>query len=122
MAHGDFPYGNFPPEAVVGYPISGLSLARRKHVALSSVMMATAPVMLEGEVQDAPVICTAGEYVCVVTGHGRSVEDARSACYDRVWKVDWPSNRMFRTDIGCRLEEGLPELQKHGYARGLRYA
>jgi len=65
--------------------------------------------------------CTAGHIPFTVTGVGDTVEAAREECYNRVWKIDWPSNRMFRTDIGCRLEGQLPKLQAHGYAKGMKY-
>ncbi len=121
LAHGDFPYSNYPAEEVVGFPITGLTAGRRRQVSLSSVMMASAPMMVEGKVKNTPTLCTAGEYVAVVTGHGSTVCEAQASAYDVAWKIDWPSNKMMRTDIGCRLEEGLPLLQAHGYAKGMRY-
>jgi hypothetical protein len=31
-------------------------------------------------------------------------------------KISFPNSPMYRTDIGARLEDQLPLLQKHGYA------
>jgi phosphoribosylamine---glycine ligase len=121
MAHGDFPYGNFPPEKTVGFPLTGLTEANEKSIWLSSVMESSAPVMLGGKVKMANTICTAGDYVLIATGLGETVEAAQEAVYKTAWGVNWPSNRMFRTDIGERLEEGLPALQKWGYAKGMKY-
>ena len=59
--------------------------------------------------------------MAVARGLGPTVEGAQEACYDLAWSIDWPSNRMFRTDIGCRLEDTLRELQRHGYAKGMKY-
>lgn len=122
MVHGDFPQSKWPFEQVAGFPISGLTAERRKNVWLTSVMKAVAPVMQGGEIVEKPMICTAGDYVAVTTGLGATVEAAREAVYETTWKVKWNSNRMFRTDIGCRLEKELPVLQSLGYCKGIRYA
>lgn len=122
MVHGDFPFSKFPLEEVEGFPISGLSAERRKNVWLTSVERKPALVMSKGEMVERATICTAGDYVCVTTGLGSTVEAAREAVYDTTWKVKWDSNVSFRTDIGCRLEKQLPLLQVHGYAERMRYA
>ena len=121
MAHGDYPYGNFTQEEVSGYPLTGVKPLTLDRLHLSSVMRAEAPVMVGSSVETRTTYCTAGEYVAVATGLGPSVEAAREACYDLAWSIEFPSNRMFRTDIGCRLEDGLKKLQRHGYAKGMRY-
>jgi hypothetical protein len=36
-------------------------------------------------------------------------------------QIKIPSNMMYRTDIGCRLEKQLPALHKLGYAEGMTY-
>ena len=122
MAHGDFPYGNFPPEKTVGFPIDGLTVKRRRSTWLTSVMESSAPVMSGGKVKTEETICTAGDYVLIATGLGGTVEEARESAYSTAWEINWPSNRMFRTDIGVRLEEQLPLLQKWGYAKGMEYS
>lgn len=121
MAHGDFPYGNFPLEDVAGFPIVGVKPRLLDRLRLTGVQWMAAPVMSKGSVVEKPTYCTAGEYVAIATGTGPTVCDARTAAYDLAWAIDWPSNRMFRTDIGKRLEEGLPALQKHGFAAGMKY-
>ena len=121
MAHGDFPYGNYSQEDVSGFPITGIKSKTLDRLRLNSVQWLEAPVMRGGKVEDRPTWCTAGEYVAIATGTGPAVADARKACYGLAWGIDWPSNRMFRTDIGCRLEEGLEKLQSFGYAAGMTY-
>jgi phosphoribosylamine-glycine ligase len=64
---------------------------------------------------------TAGNYVVVVTGAGETVTAAHNAAYAVVGDVKWPSNVMYRTDIGKRLEAQLPVLHKLGYAKGITY-
>jgi phosphoribosylamine--glycine ligase len=121
MSHGDFPYGNFPIEKTAGFPITGLPKTSSKSAWLSSVMECSAPVMSGKEVVTEKTICTAGDYVLIATGLGKTVEQARESVYKTAWDINWPSNRMFRTDIGCRLEDGLKDLQKWGYAKGMKY-
>jgi hypothetical protein len=121
MAMGDFPWDNDPPAHVDGWPIRGLSNATLPHIALSSVRLGQAPVELKGQIVDATVPVSAGSYVLIVTGRGPTVEGARDSCYRTVKKIDWPPHKIYRVDIGCRLEEDLKELQRLGYAKGLRY-
>jgi phosphoribosylamine--glycine ligase len=122
MSHGDFPYGNFGPEMTDGFPLTGLPPTGSKSAWLSSVMECWAPVMSGSKVKMAETVCTAGEYVLIATGLGATVEAARKSVYKTAWEINWPSNRMFRTDIGKRLEKGLPKLQRWGYAEGMEYA
>lgn len=121
MAHGDFPNFKWPPEEVAGFPITGITEGMQKHLWPQWVMTDVAPVMEGGKVVEKTTLVTAGHIPFTVTGVGPTVCAARDLAYSRAWKIDWPSNRMFRTDIGCRLEEGLPRLQLHGFAKGLRY-
>jgi len=64
---------------------------------------------------------TAGTYVAVVSGSASTVERAAEKAYEIAWALKWPSNIIFRTDIGKRLKEQLPKLQKHGFAEGMKY-
>lgn len=121
MAHGDFPNFKWCPEDVSGFPISGVTEAMEKHVWPQWVMLDRAPVMVGEKVKEEITLCTAGHIPFTVTGVGDTIEAARETCYKRVWAIDWPSNRMFRTDIGCRLEDGLTSLQLNGFAKGMRY-
>jgi len=121
MAHGDFPNFKWSPEEVSGHPITGITPAMEPHIWPQWVMKKKAPVMKGEKVVVEETCCTAGHVPFTVTGVGDTVDAAREDCYGRVWKIDWPSNRMFRTDIGCRLEGQLPKLQVHGYAKGMRY-
>lgn len=121
MAHGDFPNFKWCPEDVAGFPISGVTPAMEPHLWPQWVMLDKAPIMKGDKVVVEDTLCTAGHIPFTVTGIGDTVEEARCAAYKRAWAIDWPSNRMFRTDIGCRLEEGLMKLQLHGFAKGMRY-
>lgn len=121
MSLGDYPWDTWERDKTHGWPIRGLSPSVRKQTSLSSVMLGEAPVMLGGRVQTRETLVTAGEYVMIVNGKGSSVEAARTDCYAMVDSIDWPPHKNLRTDIGCRLEEDLPLLQKQGYAEGMSY-
>jgi phosphoribosylamine--glycine ligase len=122
MALGDYPWDNWTDEMVEGWPIRGLSARTRDSVALSSAMMGKAPVARgSGEIIDREVIVTAGSYVLIATGAGKTVCAAREAVYGICDEINWPPHRTYRVDIGCRLEKDLPLLQKQGYAKGLEY-
>jgi phosphoribosylamine-glycine ligase len=80
-----------------------------------------APMQIGAKVVDINTTVTAGDYILVGVGLGKSIQDAAKSAYKTMWAVDLPSNRMFRTDIGKRLEDDLRELKRHGYAFGLSY-
>lgn len=114
MAQPDYPYDNAPPEKVNGIPIRGAE-AVMPDLHLVEAMLGKGPVMHDGEVIDGPTYQTAGTYVCVATGLGKTVEKARSKVYATVDAVHFP-NKMHRTDVGCKVIKALPGLHKHGYA------
>lgn len=119
MATGDFPRCTDDPS---GKPISGITAGMEPNLWPQWVMLGNAPHMEGGKVAIGSTLLTAGHIPFTVTGLGDTVEEARCAAYDRAWKISWPGNRMFRTDIGKRLEDQLPELHAHGFAKEFRYA
>lgn len=121
LSHGDYPYSKEPPEVSTGYPIYGLSPRIERSLAFVKVMRDVAPIQIGREVVDTETTVTAGDYVAVGVGLGKTVQDAAERAYEVMWSVDLPSNRMFRTDIGKRLEGDLRELKRHGFARGMVY-
>lgn len=108
LTHGEFPYCDFLDKRSVGYPIYGLTNGDKQ-----------VQYCLMRKGKDVPE--TAGTYIAVVTGQGDSVCEASDATYSRIKKIKIPSNLQYRTDIGARLEEELPKLQKHGFAEGMVY-
>jgi phosphoribosylamine---glycine ligase len=119
LAHGDFPHEHDAPDKWAGYPIYGVD--EDTHIHWQQVMQGPAPVMVKGKVTYPDMILTAGPYFAVVTGSGKTVDLAIERAYDLAWSLKVPSNLMFRTDIGKRLEEQLPKLHKFGYAEGINY-
>lgn len=114
MAQPDYPYDNAPPEQVQGVPVRGAEEVL-PDLHMVEVMKGTGPMMENGQVVDRPTFQTAGTYVCVATGLGKTVERARKRVYATVDAVHFP-NRMFRTDVGEKVTPKLPALHKHGYA------
>jgi len=122
MAHGDFPWDTLPPSATAGFPLEGIKNKWLPELRLTSVMQDTAPVMAAGKVKNLPTLVTAGSYVLVSTALGGTVEAARENVYEVVNAIKWPNDRIYRTDIGKRLEKTLPILQAHKYATGLAFS
>ena len=121
MAHGDFPKSKDPPRDWAGFPIRGISKDTSPHLHWQMVMDGAFPYIEQGKVKETRDTVTAGNYVCVATGTGTSVSRAASRALGIAKEVKWPSNVMYRIDIGKRLEEDLPKLQRHGFAEGMKY-
>lgn len=121
LVHGDFPEGKDPAHTWVGYPIYGVSDRIYRNLHWQQAAEGRVPMLLGETVQDSIMPITAGNYPLVVTGTGGTVAGAAAAAYEVAWSIKMPSNLMFRTDIGSRLAKGLPELQKHGFAKGMQY-
>lgn len=119
MAQPHYPFETSSPEQVEGVPIQGVAEVL-SDVHLVEVMMGKGPIMEGGKVVERPTYQTAGEYVLVATGLGKTVQAAREAVYDTVGQIKYP-NRMYRNDIGSRLETELPKLHKFGYARNIKW-
>jgi phosphoribosylamine-glycine ligase len=62
-----------------------------------------------------------GSYVLVTSGTGATVCEAQYNAYDVLDELRLPNSPGWRTDIGCRLDEQLPELHKMGYAEDIHY-
>jgi phosphoribosylamine--glycine ligase len=119
----DYPYSHATAKEVVGVPIYGVTKALWPHVHPCEMMVATVPVQRGNKVVDEPNLCTAGDYVLVMTALGSSVQECRTLVYRRLERLKkMPSSPMWRTDIGERLSTQLPQLQSMGYALGMTYS
>jgi phosphoribosylamine---glycine ligase len=117
MSQPHYPYETATPEQVEGVPIRGVE-AVLADVHLVEVMRGKGPMMDGGKVVEGPVYDTAGEYVCVATSLGKTIERARAKVYAVVDKVKFP-DRVYRTDIGCKVMPKLKALHKFGYVPDL---
>lgn len=121
MALPDFPYSSYTQKVLEGIPIYGIKKSNAKHISLSSVMAGRAPCMEGGKVVEKDLPVSAGDYLCVVTTAAKTVCEARESTYKIVKELEIPNSVLYRTDIGCRLEEQLPKLHELGFAKGMRY-
>lgn len=121
MAHGDFPHDKLDPAVHSDYPIYGITASNFQHLHFQQVKYGKGWLWKGGKLARPEMYLTAGVYVMVVSGAGKSVSAAAEAAYDVAWEIKWPSNVAFRTDIGRRLENELPTLQRQGYATGMKY-
>jgi len=121
MAHGDFPKCKDPQGTWAGYPISGITTDNLEHLHFQQMMQGASPMVIDGKVKRIKGPMTAGCYVMIVGGCGRMVRSAQDEVYQVASEIRWPGNLMYRTDIGNRLEEELPMLQRHGFAGGMKF-
>lgn len=110
LTHADFP-GNLDTQEVrEGFPLRKLTSDPHYHHWLQ---------VMEGKPGE---VMTAGNTIMVVSGCAPTVLKAKNDAYKIAEEVKLPSNLMYRTDIGDRLEKDLPIIQKHGFARGMKWA
>ena len=120
LAHADFPHGEKTKREVSGVPIYGLTKGNKRYIHPQAVKIDVLPDMDGNKITRRPVWNTAGDYVAVVTGFGKDVEQ----CTDRAYKTMKQlhvSNMIVRDDVGEVLEEQLPKLHKLGYATHCEY-
>ena len=121
VSQPDYPYNNVKKKENTGYPIFDLTMEdATSNIHLSEVKMGFGPGK-DGRNTE-PCIVTAGSYVMTVSGVGKTVHDAKCAAYDTYKKkVCMINSPMVRDDIGEKLEEMLPLLQKNGYCKDVKY-
>lgn len=117
----DYPYSRLLNKQVCGIPIYGITDTLRESLHPCQVMMNIAPIEKDGKITSEEMWCTAGDYVLVATGTGETVSQSSKAAYKVLDKLSVPNSPMWRTDIGNRLKDQIPLLQKHGYATGMKY-
>ena len=122
MSIPDYPYSQMTRKEVTGVPVYGVIPDMMEHVHFCEAMMAEAPRKIRDQFVDVPMICTAGDYVLVMSATGYDVKSATEAAYRRLKTLAVPNSPMYRTDIGRRLKRQLPVLQAKGYATGMAYS
>lgn len=114
-----YPYSDYADKETEGLPIYNVDL---KHVHLCEAMLdQEVPVQAGAQVVSMPCYVTSGDYVAVVTGCGETISGARRSAYSAVKKLKVCGSMMYRSDIGVRLRERLPTIQRLGFATGLAY-
>lgn len=116
----DFPYSHFTQKQVEGIPLKRIPDGDRFHP--SDVMMGDRPACVGGKWIRVPCLVSCGDYIGIVTGRGDTINGARRQAYSGVKTFKMPNNPQWRWDIGAgKLRKTLPQIQKHGYAKGLSF-
>lgn len=120
----DYPYSRLTKKECSGYPLFNLSTEDALDcVHLSEVQWGKAPAMVNDKVKDnVPMYVTAGDYVCTVSGTGKTVKEAIDKSYKNIKKkIEIPNSISYRIDIGNKLEEQVPFLHDLGYCLDLEF-
>lgn len=120
LASPDYPYSARPKADSAGLPIYGVTPQNEPFLFPQEVCCAQHPDMKGEKVIEHEMWSTAGDYVMVVTGSGRTVRQATTRAYDTVHELHWP-DMMYRDDIGEKLEDEIAKLQAHGIATEFTY-
>lgn len=122
LTHGDYPHNKRTLKQDSGFPIRGITNENVDSLFFQQVQVGLAPVNINGSVEEKETFVTAGNYVLVATGTGRTVHEAQRRAYDTTWNISLGGAEvMFRTDIGQRLKKELPVLQSFGYAQDMKW-
>jgi len=120
LAQPDYPYSQKTREEVTDIPIYGVTRANREFLYPQAVKREKLPDMEGEKVTERVIWATAGDYLMVVTGTGKTVRQACTRAYDTVSELQ-VSDLIYRDDIGEKLEEEIPKLQLHGLATEFHY-
>ena len=114
VSQPQYPNDTAPADMVEGIPIQGADDVL-DDIHLVEAMRGRGPVMDGGKVVERPVFETAGEYVLVATGLGKTVTQAQKRVYGTIDKVKFPQ-KGYRNDIGDKVKAQLAAVQRAGYA------
>jgi phosphoribosylamine-glycine ligase len=108
MCHPNFPYTKGRNQKAEGVKILGLTEENMKHIKFVEVRK------VKGKYE------SAGEYLMVINGSGKTIHDAMVKAYDIAKYVKVP-NPIVRDDVGEKMKDNLPIFQKFGIMEGLNY-
>lgn len=117
----DYPYSHLTRKEVSGIPVYGITDSNWDSVHPLEMMMGEAPVEKNGVIAPEKMLVTAGDYILVGSGTGKTVTEAKRSAYRVLKSLSIPNSPMYRTDIGNRLKKQLPELQRNGFAMGMEF-
>lgn len=121
LAIPDFPYTTLTKKEVSGFPVWGMTDRNRHYIHPAEMMLGVGPCVDGKKIKMEEMMVTAGDYVLVTSGCKDKVSDAACDAYKVLDQLEVPNSPMYRTDIGCRLEKQLSELQAMGYAEDWSY-
>jgi len=120
LAQPDYPYSKATKSEVGGIPIYGVTPDNQPYLWPQSVQRMRLPDMKGEKVIEQEIWASAGDYLMVVTGMGRTVRQACMRAYDTLDQIQ-VADMIYRDDIGEKLEEEIPRLKAHGYATEFHY-
>jgi phosphoribosylamine---glycine ligase len=120
LAQPDYPYSGKTQAEVTDIPIYGVTRENEQYLYPQAVKRQAMPDMQGGKIVNREIWASAGDYLMVVTGTGKSVRQAATRAYDTVGEIKVP-DMIYRDDIGEKLEEEIPKLQMHGFAAEFHY-
>jgi phosphoribosylamine--glycine ligase len=109
------------PDACLDVPVYGITRGNSRHIHPQHLQMGKVPEVKDGKVADKLMWTSAGDYLAVVTGFGKTVKQAAKRAYGTAEQLH-VSNMIMRDDIGEDLEEQLPPLHAMGYAEHCNYS
>ena len=116
----DYPNSKFTKAELANIPVYGITDDNRKYIHPQAIKIEKMPDMDGDKIVERDMWATTGDYLAVVTGMGKTVKQACERAYKTIDQIHIP-NMQYRDDIGERLKEQIPELQKHGYATEFSY-
>lgn len=120
LAQPDYPFSNLTKKETSDIPIYGVTPNNQKYLQPQAVKYGRMPDMDGEKVVERDIWVTAGDYLAVVTGTGKTVKKACERAYKTVAEIEVP-DMIYRDDIGEKLKEEIPELQKQGFATEFTY-
>jgi phosphoribosylamine-glycine ligase len=99
----------------------GVTPENRYNIHPAEMKLGTAPAEVGGNIEEEAMMVTAGDYVLITTGTGKTVQAAKKRAYGVLKELEIPNSPMYRTDIGDRLEKQLPKLQDLGFAESWEF-
>jgi phosphoribosylamine--glycine ligase len=121
MANADFPFNKREEEDYLDFPVLTDDIDS-KYLHPCEMKLSKTMKMIDGKLhENIPELGTAGSYILVLTGVGKTITEAKDMAYQNVKKVKLGNDPQYRTDIGERCEKGLAKLKKHGYCKDWKY-
>ena len=84
-------------------------------------MKGKGPIYKDDKFKETEMYVTAGDYVLVTSGVADTISEAACKSMEVVKQIEIPSAMIVRDDVGERLKDELPKLQKLGYCTDFKY-
>ena len=117
----DFPFNKVPLERSTGFPVYGWDKIPKDDFHPVEVMAGDHWDLQDGELVKSNGLLTTGTYVAVVSGRGKTVQEANAQAYAHLDRLEIPNSPMYRTDIGQKVEGYLKRLRPLGLVDGWRW-